>query len=246
MNEKSTVMRLARVVAALIIVGVGVAAFVLSFAALKGLAVMAHIPWDLAGLLPVVVDGTIILATLGWLVLANHPDRGYFLGMLAAGAAVSIAGNSLHAGMAGQVMPWWASALVAAIAPVSLLADTHGLAVLFRASQHDSPPESATQPVQDAPVTVAAGQRKSAGSRRDPAKVARAVAMRAEGKTYSEIAAALGVSERTAANYAPKPAGTPAPELAPERELHAIPKPIAPQARPVAAMLPIAVPVGGA
>ncbi|WP_324193042.1 DUF2637 domain-containing protein [Nocardia transvalensis] len=120
------------------IVGVGAAAFVLSFAALRDLAKLAHIPAGWAWCLPVVIDGTIIQATLGVLVLAASRERRWFVWVLAAGAAVSIAGNSLHAVAAGHDLPAWASALVAAIAPISLLADTHGLAVLVRAAQPHS------------------------------------------------------------------------------------------------------------
>jgi hypothetical protein len=143
-NVATASMLLVRVFAVVTIVGVGVAAFRLSFATLEDLAVLAHIPAGDAWLLPVVIDGTILLATLGTLVLANSPDRLYFVRLLIIGAAVSIAGNCLHAVVSGIVLPVWASAVlsavVAAIAPISLLADTHGLAVLLRAAQHNSAP----------------------------------------------------------------------------------------------------------
>lgn len=161
-NVATASMLLVRVFAVITIVGVGVAAFRLSFATLKDLAVLAHIPARDAWLLPVVIDGTILLATLGTLVLANHPDRRYFLRLLIIGAAVSIVGNCLHAVVSGIALPTWASAVlsatVAAIAPISLLADTHGLAVLLRAAQHNSAPESApvADVVADPPAEVIA------------------------------------------------------------------------------------------
>lgn len=207
MDDNTFGMRAARWFAAVIIVGVGVAAFVLSFAALRDLATLAHVPTEWAWLFPVIVDGTIIQATVSALALANNPERRYFLWVLGSGAVVSIAGNSLHAVAAGRTLPWWAAALVAAIAPISLLVDTHGLAVLFRASQ--TAPEPVTVPVAvDAPAMVVAAAKepvrpKAASKRRDPKKVARAVAMRAEGKSYNDIGKAIGVSPRTAANYAP-------------------------------------------
>ncbi|WP_234391282.1 DUF2637 domain-containing protein [Nocardia suismassiliense] len=146
-------MHLTRGFAVVTIVGVGAAAFRLSFATLKDLAVIAHVPADQAWLLPVVIDGTILLATLGTLVLANSPDRRYFVRLLIIGAVVSIVGNCLHAVVSGLVLPVWASAVlaavVAAIAPVSLLADTHGLAVLLRAAQHNSTPAPAPVPLAD-------------------------------------------------------------------------------------------------
>ncbi|WP_280407984.1 DUF2637 domain-containing protein [Nocardia brasiliensis] len=127
----------------LTIVVVGVAAFVLSFTTLRDLAVLAHIPSEWAWCLPVVIDGTIIQATLGVLVLAASPERRWFMWVLGVGAVVSIAGNSLHAVAAGRELPWQVAALVAAIAPISLLVDTHGLAVLVRAAQPIPVPEPA-------------------------------------------------------------------------------------------------------
>ncbi|MER7453266.1 DUF2637 domain-containing protein [Nocardia beijingensis] len=141
--DRSAGMRLARWSAVVIIIAVGAAAFRLSFATLKDLAVLAHIPASDAWLFPLIVDGTILLATFGVLVLANAPERRFFVTVLVIGSVVSVAGNSLHAVAAGRELPWWASALVAAIAPISLLADTHGLALLIRAAQRDSVPEPA-------------------------------------------------------------------------------------------------------
>ncbi|MEU2093308.1 DUF2637 domain-containing protein [Nocardia beijingensis] len=151
--DRSAGMRLARWSAVVIIIAVGAAAFRLSFATLKDLAVLAHIPASDAWLFPLIVDGTILLATFGVLVLAHAPERRFFVTVLVIGSVVSVAGNSLHAVAAGRELPWWASALVAAIAPISLLADTHGLALLIRAAQRDSAPEPA--PVVDPAVKQA-------------------------------------------------------------------------------------------
>ncbi|WP_084510615.1 DUF2637 domain-containing protein [Nocardia lijiangensis] len=133
-------MRYVRWSAAAIIVAVGAAAFRLSFTTLRDLAVLAHIPAQDAWLFPLIVDGTILLATFGVLVCTGAPERRFFLGVLVIGSAVSVAGNSLHAVAAGNALPGWASALVAAIAPISLLADTHGLALLVRVAQRNSAP----------------------------------------------------------------------------------------------------------
>lgn len=140
----------ARVFAVVVIVGVGAAAFRLSFATLRDLAVLAHIPASDAWLLPLIIDGTIVQATAGMLVLAKSPDRKFFLRVLAVGAAVSVAGNSIHAIAAGHQLPAWLCAIVAAIAPISLLVDTHGLAVLFRAARHSERPAPAVAAVTEA------------------------------------------------------------------------------------------------
>ncbi|WP_245998346.1 DUF2637 domain-containing protein [Nocardia pseudobrasiliensis] len=137
------------------IVGVGAAAFVLSFAALRDLAVLAHIPAGWARLFPVIIDGTIIQATVSALALANSPERRFFTFVLAAGAVVSIIGNCVHAAVAGHQLPWWAAALVAAVAPVSLLIDTHGLAILLRAGS-ETVPAVVPEPEFDPPEEVAA------------------------------------------------------------------------------------------
>ncbi len=280
-------MRWARWSAAVIIVAVGVAAFRLSFTTLADLAVLARVPARDAWLFPLIVDGTILLATFGVLVSPGRSERRFFLAVLVIGAAVSVAGNSLHAVASGHPLPGWAAAIVAAVAPISLLADTHGLALLFRASQR-SVAESVVVPVSVAgepastdpvpvppaepapapapvpvpvPVHRAKAVRKPSSSRRDPAVVARAVELRAAGKSFAEIARELGVSAATAAKYA-KSAGpksavaepVPAPEstLVPEPaslRVAGAPVPVARvvpvrPSRPTQPMLPIAIPAG--
>lgn len=151
-------MRAARVFAVLVIVGVGAAAFRLSFATLRDLAKLAHIPASDAWLFPLIIDGTIVQATAGALVLAKSAERKFFTWVLVVGALVSVAGNSIHAVAAGKELPAWLCAIVAAIAPVSLLVDTHGLAVLFRAAQEHLAPAPATDwgvtEAEDAPAAV--------------------------------------------------------------------------------------------
>ncbi|AVH21223.1 DUF2637 domain-containing protein [Nocardia cyriacigeorgica] len=208
-HETAASFRIARGFAVVTIIAVGVAAFVLSFASLRDLAILAHVPARWAWLFPVIVDGTIIQATVSALALAKSPERRWFTGVLVAGAVVSIAGNSLHAVAAGQELPAWASALVAAIAPISLLADTHGLAVLFRAA-HPEP----------APAAEPAAEPESA-EEPDPQPIPE-----------------------------PEPGPVPVAEPAPVPAAAVSPAPVVPSppvrsSRPVQAMLPIAVPVGG-
>ncbi|MBF6149356.1 DUF2637 domain-containing protein [Nocardia nova] len=150
-------MRAARVFAVLVIVGVGAAAFRLSFATLRDLAKLAHIPASDAWLFPLIIDGTIVQATAGALVLAKSAERKFFTWVLVVGALVSVAGNSIHAVAAGKELPAWLCAIVAAIAPISLLVDTHGLAVLFRAAQSNPVPVTASavaEADEDAPTAV--------------------------------------------------------------------------------------------
>ncbi|WP_176579817.1 excisionase [Nocardia beijingensis] len=166
------------------------------------------------------MDGTILLATFGVLVLANAPERRFFVTVLVIGSVVSVAGNSLHAVAAGRELPWWASALVAAIAPISLLADTHGLALLIRAAQRDSAPEPAP-----APVVEPAAEQATPEPEREPDPVS--------------------VPEPE-----PEPEPEPLPVPEPVRVAELRPAPVASvrpvrSSRPQQTMLPIAVPVGG-
>ncbi|MFC6013181.1 DUF2637 domain-containing protein [Nocardia lasii] len=117
----------------------------LSFAALRDLAVMAHTPTHLAWLFPVIVDGTIIQATIAVLALADSPERVFFTRVLIVGATVSIGGNVAHAMASGHGL---GAAVLAIIAPAALLLDTHGLAVLLRA--RDAP--TAQPPTEDQPM----------------------------------------------------------------------------------------------
>ncbi|MEU4839835.1 DUF2637 domain-containing protein [Nocardia testacea] len=213
-------MRLAHGSAALIILGVGAAAFRLSFSTLEDLARLARMPADDAWLFPLIVDGTILLATFGLLVCARHKsERRFFLGVLVVGSLVSVAGNSVHAVAAGQPLPGWAAALVAAVAPISLLVDTHGLALLFR---------------------VAARQRAEAQAEPEPMTEPASVALPAE-SAPEPVPEPEPVAPPTPV-LAPVP--DPAPALAPPAPVAPLP-PVRPS-RPVQTMLPLAVPVGSA
>ncbi|MEV6432378.1 DUF2637 domain-containing protein [Nocardia sp. NPDC051463] len=143
-DQQSKGMAWARWSAVLVVVVIGVAAFVLSFAALEDLAKKAHTPEGLAWLFPIIVDGTIIQATIAVLALAESDDRKWFECVLVAGAAVSIGGNIAHALVSGHGV---GAAVLAVIAPAALLIDTHGLAVLLRTRR--PVPTEPVEPVTD-------------------------------------------------------------------------------------------------
>jgi hypothetical protein len=100
-HETAASFRIARGFAVVTIIAVGVAAFVLSFASLRDLAILAHVPARWAWLFPVIVDGTIIQATVSALALAKSPERRWFTGVLVAGAVVS----GLGLGAGGRYRP---------------------------------------------------------------------------------------------------------------------------------------------
>jgi len=116
---------------ALLLVVAGAAA-VLSFAALRDLALLCGFSRDLAWLLPVVVDAGAAAGSLVWLggraaVSAQRFARALALGLL----TLSVAANALGHGLAAYRLspPWWVVVAVSAIAPAVLGAVVH-LAVL--------------------------------------------------------------------------------------------------------------------
>ena len=153
-----------RAAAVVITVGIGAASFVLSFAALHDLAARAGIPARLAWLWPLIVDGTILQATMAVVALAGYRgqdrSRRYFWIVLSSAAAVSLGANALHAVVpaSAPLSPCLAAA-IAVVAPVGLLATTHGLSLLIRvprstgALRHRGEP-AAVRPSRDDHPTV--------------------------------------------------------------------------------------------
>lgn len=164
MSNESTVsqrtLALTRVTAVVITVGIGIASFVLSFTALADLAARAGVPENLAWLWPLIVDGTILQATMAVVALAGvdgqQRNRRYFWIVLATSAAVSVIGNGWHAVLPGSapLSPWLAAA-IAVVAPVSLLASTHGLSLLVRVPSVRAP-VPVVRPQSAAPAAVPA------------------------------------------------------------------------------------------
>lgn len=129
--------RLTRTAAVLITVVIGAASFALSFASLQDLAARSTWPAKLAWLWPVIVDGTIVLATMAIVALAAYREqrrnRRFFWAVLGLAALASVSGNAVHATLphTAPLAPWL-SATIACVPPVALLATTHTLAILWR------------------------------------------------------------------------------------------------------------------
>lgn len=102
----------------------GLGGFVLSFTALRDLAVRVGMPDGLAWIWPLLIDGLIIEATLAVVRLSQLRSRAvwYAWTLLAGGAVVSVGSNGVHAVATGHGI---AGAAAAAVAPVVLLAMTH-------------------------------------------------------------------------------------------------------------------------
>ena len=133
-----------------------VGAFVLSYAALRDLAVLAGVPAEQAWLWPLIVDGVILEATISVVALRGGatPARRYAWVLLVAGAAVSVAANITYAVVdADARVPTLVAALVASVPPLVLVAMTHLTVELIR---NASPrPARSTEP-HPAPALVPA------------------------------------------------------------------------------------------
>ena len=158
------VLRATLVSAVVITTVIGIASFVLSFAALWDLATMAGVPRSLSWLWPLIVDGTILQATISVIALAQFEDqrsgRRFFWGVLITAALVSIGANAMHAFIsdAGTLHPAL-SAAIATVAPVSLLAATHGLGILVRIPA-ELPTSTSTTTTDDLDAVAAMGEQQ--------------------------------------------------------------------------------------
>lgn len=135
-----------------IVAGIAAGAFVLSFHVLRDLGLQGMLPASLTWIFPAIVDGAILGATIGAVVLnkITGPSSGrtFFLGMLISVVIISVTGNGYHAFRAAEQ----ARALIAAggdlgftplhplgaaaitiISPLLVLAFTHGVGILIAA-----------------------------------------------------------------------------------------------------------------
>ncbi|YCN53423.1 helix-turn-helix domain-containing protein [Rhodococcus erythropolis] len=115
------------------VAGICAAAAWLSFTALTDLAARSGIAT--AWLWPLIIDSLIVAATIAAVAGAGT----YARVLLAAGAALSLAGNILHATLPPGPLPTWLNAAIAAVPPIALVAVAH-LAVVLRRATTAVPP----------------------------------------------------------------------------------------------------------
>ena len=155
----ATLFKVTRIVAVAITVAIGLASFVVSFAAQSDLAGRTPIPHRLAWLWPVMVDGTIAQATLAIMVFgavraAQRKDRRFFWTTLTFAVTTSIVANALHSMLPpGPVSPWLAAA-IATVAPLSAVATVHGVVVLCRVTVEMPAPAVSSAAEPQIPVAV--------------------------------------------------------------------------------------------
>lgn len=120
---------------------VGAAAAVLSFAALRDLAIRCDVPPHLAWLLPLTVDLLAAITTRVWLRRRAHPDAQRYARGLAIGAILAtVTGNAAHGYLVSfdVTPPWWAVVIVSAV-PAAALGFLVHLAVLVGRDPAEEP-----------------------------------------------------------------------------------------------------------
>jgi hypothetical protein len=110
-------------------VGVGALAFWLSFESLSDLAALYGVPAEQAFAFPLVVDGLVIVATVGAATLKGRAASAYAWALLILGTTVSVAGNAIHA---NTVVGNPVAVGISVIPPVFLLVVTHLTILLAR------------------------------------------------------------------------------------------------------------------
>jgi hypothetical protein len=110
------------------VLGIGAAAFLLSYDALHSLALASGVRPGLARIWPGVLDGFIVVATLT-VVAAKRASRPtwYPWALVVLFSAASVAFNILHAVDQALAPAGWVAALVLAMPPVALVLATHRL-----------------------------------------------------------------------------------------------------------------------
>lgn len=142
------------------------AAAVLSFAALRDLALVCGFARQLAWLLPVVVDAGAAAGSLVWLGgRTGRSARTFARSLALALLTLSVAANALGHGLAAFALApaWWVVVIVSAVAPAVLGAVVHLAVLVGRIDEARAPePEDSAQPTERVGELIAAG----AGRRR--------------------------------------------------------------------------------
>lgn len=189
-------------------VTVALLAFAMSFDALTQLARGAGIRPVIAWMWPVVVDGSMIVATAAALVLRTSPvpaTRIYPWAQLGLFGLVSVIGNGLHATGATN-LPGPVAVAVSGIPPVALLLSTHLLVMMLPRWRWtvDTEPEEPAEPV----AGPARLERPTTG--REPAGSAARGGLAPV--TETELGSAPELADEPAEPVAESPAGEDEPE----------------------------------
>ncbi|MHA6793774.1 DUF2637 domain-containing protein [Pseudonocardia bannensis] len=180
---------------------VAAAAAVLSFAALRDLALVCGFAAWPAWLLPVVVDAGAAAGSLVWLGgWAAEPARRFARALALGLLTLSVAANALGHGLEayGLAPPWWVVVVVSAVAPAVLGAVVH-LAVLVGRRPVDLPEvEESHNDVVDLDENGLSRWWETAQPVSEPTLTDRAQVLIAGGLGRRRLAKELGVTEHEA------------------------------------------------
>lgn len=211
-------------------VAIALMAFILSFDALRTLAVACGVQPGLSWMFPLIIDAPVLAFTWAtWVFKTRGLGQAYPWAMLLVFSAVSLVGNALHAHPVetnGLLLPDWGASLLMTMPPVALLATSHMIVRAASRSFDMDEPEPAAEAVPDiprdmddpAPAPKAPVEAEPAAEVVETAPVAPPEVPRdTDGpETVSEAPAETGAARRHPDFSVPIPAPTPEPEPTPE------------------------------
>lgn len=211
-------------------VAIALMAFILSFDALRTLAVACGVQSGLSWMFPLIIDAPVLAFTWAtWVFKTRGLGQAYPWAMLLVFSAVSLVGNALHAHPAetnGLLLPDWGASLLMTMPPVALLATSHMIVRAASRSFDMDGPEPAAEAVPDvprdmddpAPAPGAPVEAEPAAEAVETAPVAPPEVPRdTDGpETVSEAPAETGAARWHPDFSAPIPAPMPEPEPTPE------------------------------
>lgn len=235
-------------------VAIALMAFILSFDALRTLAVACGVQPGLSWMFPLIIDAPVLAFTWAtWVFKTRGLGQAYPWAMLLVFSAVSLVGNALHAHPVetnGLLLPDWGASLLMTMPPVALLATSHMIVRAASRSFDMDGPEPAAEVVETTPVAPPEVPRDTDGPETvseapaeagpEPEPAAEAVETApvappevprdADGpKTASGSPVEPGAARRHPDVSAPIPVPTPEPEPEPERTPEAPSEPDAPE-----------------
>lgn len=211
-------------------VAIALMAFILSFDALRTLAVACGVQPGLSWMFPLIIDAPVLAFTWAtWVFKTRGLGQAYPWAMLLVFSAVSLVGNALHAHPVetnGLLLPDWGASLLMTMPPVALLATSHMIVRAASRSFDMDDPEPAAEAVPDvprdmddpAPAPGAPVEAEPAAEAVETTPVAPPeVPRNTDGpETVSEAPAETGAARWHPDFSAPIPAPTPEPEPTPE------------------------------
>lgn len=136
-------------------VAIALMAFILSFDALRTLAVACGVQPGLSWMFPLIIDAPVLAFTWAtWVFKTRGLGQAYPWAMLLVFSAVSLVGNALHAHPVetnGLLLPDWGASLLMTMPPVALLATSHMIVRAASRSFDMDEPEPAAGAAPDVP-----------------------------------------------------------------------------------------------